>query len=153
MWRGIWPTYSKSDTTHWQRKLPVRSCDFESNVYSVLQKRKLYRYWEYLLFYKGVYLRCADIKKMPTVFCTKLRSTNIRSPIYHLFPFLARQIQAKSLRNSLAMLKILICFVLVILVSMFRSPENQVKLYRTQCLKSYPQIFDLSPVMWYNGNV
>ena len=68
-------------------------------------------------------------------------------PIYHLFPFLARQIQAKSLRNSLAMLKILICFVLVILVSMFRFPENQVKLYRTQCLKSYPQIFDLPPVM------
>lgn len=24
---------------------------------------------------------------------------------------------------------------------------NQVKLYRTQCLKSYPQIFDLPPVM------
>ena len=87
--------------------------------YSVLQKRKLYRYWEYLLFYKGVYLRCADIKKMPTVFCTKLRSTNIRSRSIIFFRFLHDRSKRKVYANSLAMLKILICFVLVILVSMF----------------------------------
>ena len=57
-------------------------------------------------------------------------------PIYHLFPFLARQIQAKSLRQFLSYVKNPYLFrVGDIGVHVFVFPENQVKLYRTQCFK------------------